>query len=167
MAEAMLSGTVEVYTFKDGLLARAAHDLRLRLERFEVRQVDDRVEGIFQTDSLRVDAALVDGLPSTELSAKDRRQIEENVRDKVLNAQEHPTARFQGRSTTTGDTLEVHGTLLLHGRSGTLGFQARRDGQRYRGEIWIVPSQYGIPPFKALLGAIRLQDRVKVSFDLG
>jgi hypothetical protein len=44
---AMLQGTVHVFTFKEGLLARAAHDLRLRLERFRVSLDQEALVAIF------------------------------------------------------------------------------------------------------------------------
>ena len=36
---------------------------------------------------------------------------------------------------------------------------------RWRGQIELVPTRWGIQPFKALLGAIKLEDRVVVRFD--
>jgi hypothetical protein len=40
------------------------------------------------------------------------------------------------------------------------------DGHRLRAEFTLVPTQWGIPPYKALAGAIKLQDRVVVVLDL-
>lgn len=37
---------------------------------------------------------------------------------------------------------------------------------RLHGEVELTPSRWGIKPFKALMGAIKLQDRVRVRFDL-
>ena len=41
----------------------------------------------------------------------------------------------------------------------------RADG-RDRGAVELVPSRWGIAAFKALMGAIRVQDRIWVTFDL-
>ena len=47
-----------MFTFREGLLSPIAHDLRLRLERFEIAHDDETVEGRFWPDSLVVEGAI-------------------------------------------------------------------------------------------------------------
>src|SRR5699024_3376872 len=54
-------GTLQVFTFKEGILARAAHDLRLSLERFQVSLDQDTLSAAFETASLRVDGTMRGG----------------------------------------------------------------------------------------------------------
>jgi hypothetical protein len=42
----------------------------------------------------------------------------------------------------------------------------RREGNRVRASVNLRLSDFGITPYKALAGAIRLQDRVRVDIDL-
>lgn len=157
------TGTFRVYTFKDGLLSRVAHDLQLTLARFEVTVDGDQVTGTFWPDSLSVDGSMVDGrLQPDGLRDKDRREIQGNITDKILNAKRFPNARLS--ATRTGDLLT--GTLELAGRSAPVRIELRGAAGRVQGEVELVPTRWGIAPFKALLGAIKLQDRVRVVFDL-
>lgn len=162
-----LTGTVEVSTFKDGVLSRLAHDLRLKLERFEITHDGSSVEATFDPSSLTVVTALADGHPVGALSDGDRGEIRQNIRDKVLQTSRHPEVRFEGTGKPEGDVVRISGTLTLHGQCRSIEFSAQREGGRYVGEVELTPSRFGIAPYKALLGAIKLQDRVRVRFDLG
>jgi polyisoprenoid-binding protein YceI len=162
-----LTGSVEVFTFKEGLLSRVAHDLCVRVGEFEVLADEATVEARFALRSLRVQHAEREGTPdAAALSAKDRAQIEENIRDKVLHSDRNPDARFSGTISAEAGSLRVSGRLSLHGQAHPLEFPAERSEGRVRGEVELVPSKWGIAPFKAMLGAIKLRDRVLVRFDL-
>ena len=50
-----------VFTKKEGLLSKVAHDLRLSLARFEISRDGDTVRGRFWPDTLTVDGAMRDG----------------------------------------------------------------------------------------------------------
>lgn len=163
------TGTINVYSYKDGLLSAVAHDLKLTLERFEL-EVDagaGTVTGRFWPGSVRIEGAMKNGaLDAAGLSERDRRDILDNITDKILHTDRHAEARFQGRLAVDAPVARVDGTLTLVGRDAPLSVTLRREGGRYRGEAELVPSRWGIPPFKALMGAIKLQDRLKVVFDL-
>lgn len=160
-------GRIHVYTFKRGLLSKVAHDLQLRLARFEVKSDRKRVEARFWPESLSVEGVRVEGrLDPAALSDADRRDILGNVRDKILRTQRYPEARFEGAVEPVADQrYRVRGELELVGKRAPIELTVfERDG-RVSGEVELVPTRWGIEPFKALLGAIKLQDRVLVKFD--
>jgi hypothetical protein len=158
-------GRVEVFTFKEGLLSKIAHDLCLVMDRFRVCVSGDSVEAEFHPESLRVVGVVERGvLDQTKLSAADTVEIVTNIRTKILRTREFPLAKFAAR-VQTGDPRVLDGTLELCGKTLPLSFPVREDNGRYRGQIEIVPSRWGIAPFKAMLGSIRLADRVTVRFD--
>lgn len=163
------TGTINVFTFKDGLLSAVAHDLRLTLDRFEL-EVDPEagtVTGRFWPASARVEGAMKNGqLDAGGLSERERREIHDNLTDKILKTDRNPEVRFQGRLAVDAPVGRVDGTLTLAGRDAPVTVTLRREGGRYRGEAELAPSRWGIPPFKALMGAIKLQDRVRLTFDL-
>lgn len=174
MKERITSGTVHVFTFKEGLLSSVAHDLRLTPERFEIEIVHAEAGGgpttvtaRFWPATLRIDGAVKNGqLEAGGLSDRDRREIHDNLTDKVLHTDRHPEARFSGQLAIDAPLARVDGTLSLAGRDANLSITVRREDGRYRGEVELAPSRFGIAPFKALMGAIRLQDRVRLVFDL-
>ncbi len=142
---------VEVMTFKEGLLSRAAHDLKLRVEA--------RVEGgvaVIDPAALRVVCAMKRGKEAPRaLSDKDKRSIEESMRDTVLEVRRFPEIRFEA-SEQDGD--RVRGTLKLHGveKPVTLSF---RGGVA---KVRLDQRQFGITPYSAMMGALKVQAGVEV-----
>jgi polyisoprenoid-binding protein YceI len=160
-------GSIHVFTFKDGLLARAAHDLRLALGRFEVTLEDDRVDGTFDLRTLAVDGPVERGAVHPErFGAGERTDIERNVRADVLHTDRYPEARFSGRALPRGDGFQVTGDLELAGRRAPIAFDVRRQDGVYRAALDLQPSRWGIAPYRALLGAIRLKDAVRIELAL-
>lgn len=157
--------TIHVFTYKDGLLARLAHDLRLTLRRFELRREGDAITGRFWLDSLAIDGAIGRGghVDPAILGESDLRKIRSNMTDEILHAARHPEVTFRG---TLRGPATVEGELTLVGKTCPIGAVVHSAGGRLRTEITLVPSRWGIAPYKALAGAIKLQDRVVVALDL-
>lgn len=159
-------GKVEVFTFKEGLLSKVAHDLCLSCDEVRVRTDGTEVEVDLALESLRVVGAMRNGkVDPSMLSTKDKSEIENNIRTKILMTDRHPQAKFAGRALSDGSRHEVQGPLTLAGKDVAISLVVNEEAGRYRGEIELVPSRWGIAPFKAMLGAIRLADRVIVRFD--
>ncbi len=148
---------IQVFTFKDGLLARLAHDLRLSLRRFELRRAGETISGTFWPGSLVVDGAVSKGrVDATGLSEGDRRSIAGNIAE-VLQVGRFPEVTLTGQVTAG----RFAGTLTLVGRTLPIEAAVTTDGV-VRAEVVLVPSRWGIAPYRALAGAIKLQDRVVV-----
>jgi YceI-like domain len=161
-------GTIHVFTFKEGLLAAAAHDLRLRLETFDVGLEGQEVRATFDLASLHVDGPVQGGVVDLERYDGARRaEIERNMHADVLHTARHPTARFAGQASPGGDGgYRVSGQLDLAGRSAPLSFEVRAEGGWFRASFELPPTRWGIAPYKALMGAIRLQDRIRIEAKL-
>jgi polyisoprenoid-binding protein YceI len=160
-------GTLEVLSFKRGLLSKVAHDLMLRCERFSISTDGEKVEAEFDLDSISVVGVMREGvLDSSAPSAGDRREILDNVRKHVLKSDRNPRARFEGDATRRPGGARIDGTLELAGKRAAIGIDVRESDGRWSGEVELTPTRWGIEPFKALLGAIKLQDRVVVRFDV-
>lgn len=156
--------TIHVFTFKDGLLARLAHDLRLTLRRFELRRDGQTVTGRFWPESLTVDGAVKSGhVDPSSLSDGDKAKIHANMTDEILHTARDPEVSFKG---TLRGTSTIEGELTLAGRTCPISATIHNQDGRLRTEVTLVPSRWGIPPYKALAGAIKLQDRVLVALDL-
>lgn len=161
-----VSGRIEVLTFKQGLLSKVAHDLLLELGHFELRTDGVRVEGKFLLTSLSVEGVMHKGaLDAHGLSDGDRHDIDGNIQNKILHTKEHPEATFVGEVRRGDGKHTVAGKLTLAGKTQDLSVEVREADGHWRGEVELTPTRWGIQPFKALLGAIKLQDRVLVRFD--
>jgi hypothetical protein len=160
--------TIHVFTFKAGLLARLAHDLRLTLQRYEAKLVARQLHALAFADSLVVDGTMTDrGLDPQGLSAKDQRQVLETVQSEILESQRYPRIELDGAITTlAANVWKLRGELRLKGRTKPFETELIRSGDTLQATFELKPSEYGIAPYKALAGAIKLDDRVRVSISV-
>jgi polyisoprenoid-binding protein YceI len=155
-----------VFTYKEGLLSAVAHDLQIRVGRFDV-DVDDAARSVkarFDARSLEVVTAMKDGAPNPDaLGDGDKRKIEQNIADDVLAVGKHPEIRFTSTSVTPeGDGFRVEGDLALHGRTRPLTLHARPDGDRLAAEVSLHQPDFGIKPYTAMLGTLKVKADVTV-----
>jgi polyisoprenoid-binding protein YceI len=155
-----------VLTYKEGLLSAVAHDLEIRVTGFEVDVDADplAVRATFDAASLRVVGAIHNGAvqPGT-LGDGDKQKIEHNIVADVLHAAEHPVIRFASTAITKeGDGYRVTGTLTLHGRARPVSFEARPKGERMVAELQLHQPDFGIKPYSAMLGALKIKSDVTV-----
>lgn len=153
-----------VFTFKDGLLSRVGHDLKLRCDRFSVTLEEGRVEATFDTSEWTCVTALKKGRENpSALSAKDKQQIVDNLRSSVLLPSKHPEIRFVSTDVSRkGNALDVRGELTLSGTTRPISATARKIGSNWVAEVELDQTDYGIKPFTALMGTLKVKPRVKV-----
>jgi hypothetical protein len=158
-------GTIQVFTFKEGLLSAVAHDLELKLDTFDLSLDGDTVRGEFPLKSITLVGPVEDGVAQPDkYDAGKRADVHKAMNEDVLRTDQHPTARFEGRAVAKGAGYSVGGELELAGKKAPLSFDVMKEGASYRGDFEIQPSRWGVEQYKAMLGAIRLKDHVKVRF---
>jgi len=158
------NAVLTVRTGTAGAAARAGHDLLI-----DVRAWDAAVEGgeqpamVLSADpgSLRVREA-TGGM--TPLGDHEKARIERTIGDHVLKG-----AAIEFRSSDVvvhADRLAVRGELELAGRRRPIAFElvAGRDG-RLAGSATVRQTDWGIKPYSALFGALKLRDEVEVVFE--
>jgi polyisoprenoid-binding protein YceI len=160
------SATCHVFTFKEGVLSAVAHDLRIRVERFTIMidEASGSIEARFFADSLRVDTAMKDGREAFDsLRDGQKRDIEANIVGDVLHARKHPEIVFRStRVDGEGDERRIEGTLALHGTQRPLQAVARRKAGRWVAEVELHQPDFGIKPFTAMLGTLKVRPTVRV-----
>ncbi len=162
---------VALFTFKEGLLSRVAHNLRLHVEHFTITRDGDNITARFESSSIVVDGVMHGvRLDPDALGQRDRSKITQTIRDEILRSRLHPSIEFRGRLELPD--LRAVGELTLVGVRRPLTILGRRErgdtpeSERVRASFDLQPSDFGIAPYKALAGAIRVQDRVRVDLDL-
>jgi polyisoprenoid-binding protein YceI len=155
-----------VLTFREGFLSAMAHDLLLRVGAFELAIDPDApsVSARLDARSLRVVSALRDGRPLPgALRPADVRDIEATIAGTVLRAPHFPEIRFTSTAVSrAGEGYEVRGALALCGATRELAVPVRRDGDRLRAEVTIHQPAFGIRPYTAMLGTLRVRPDVIV-----
>ena len=147
-----------VYTFREGLLSAVGHDLCLRVERFGVEITGDAsapsILARFDAASLRV---------TGDVSPADARKIEGHAAGDVLAARKFPTIELRStRVVRDGERARVEANLTLHGATRPIAFDAVADASDWRAEVRLDQRDFGIKPFTAMLGALRVRPDVLV-----
>jgi polyisoprenoid-binding protein YceI len=160
------SADCRIYTFKEGLLSAVAHDLELVVRTFEIDVADGRsqVRASFDPRSIEVVDAIIDGkrAPGT-LSDKDKEKIRANIASEVIPVKKHPEIRFESSEVKAeGDTWTVRGRLDLAGRSREIMVRAARDGEFAIGDVVLHQPDFGIKPYTAMLGTLKIKPDIKV-----
>ncbi len=159
-----MDAIIHVHTFKEGFLSKLAHDLLLNLRRFTIEVEGAQVRVVAQSASLEVLGIAHDGTLKGGLSDGEKQTIAQNMDEQVLQTKRFPEVRFTGSVRREhGRAPSVHGQLELCGVVQPLEVAFTREGDRLRGTFEIVPSRFGIKPFRALAGALKVQDRVRVT----
>lgn len=173
MASVAFDGTkarCRIFSFKEGLLSAAGHDLELEVARFTGTVDTDKpsIEASFEASSIKVLHAIKSGSPDPgALSEGDRKTIEQNAVNDVLELKKFPDVRFRSTKIEgSAGRYNVSGTLTLHGTSRPVSFSTQNTGDYVRAETSIDTTEFGIKPFKALLGALKVKTTIKVVFEI-
>lgn len=153
------------FTFKvPGLMAAVAHDLELH-----TRRVDGHVK--IDADSAEVEATI--DLWSLEVHAPlqglQKREAEKTMQKKVL--------KRKGASAVISGTVNRAEPLVLTGTLTLLGSRPRdvriplamdsltESGFAVSLSHELLQTDYGITPYKAMLGALKLKDQLRIEID--
>ncbi|MEO5894112.1 MAG: YceI family protein [Vicinamibacterales bacterium] len=108
-------------------------------------------------------------IPATSLKS-DKEGLDKNM-FKALKTREHPEITFKlARLEGTGALLKASGTLQIAGveREITLPLKTTRKEAMLSvtGEVDVLMTDYGIAPPKAMMGMIKSDPKIKVTFEL-
>lgn len=150
------SAEVLVFTFKEGLLSAVAHDLKLKATKFTLDVEGEAVKLELDPASLRVVSPMKDGQENpSAIPQLLWGEIEKNMHGDVLEVKRHPRIEFV---TTHVTETEVVGRLTLHGQTHEL--RGARTGRT--AEFRFEQRRFGIKPFSAMLGSLKVKDEVRV-----
>ncbi len=158
------SAQCRIFTFKEGMLSAVAHDLEIDVTRFTVAvEGTSKVSARLEAGSLRVLHALKEGQPTQQLAAGDRAKIEKTIGEDVLEVRRYPEIRFEATASPRGDGYTLTGELVLHGKARPLTLEATRKGDRLVAQVTLHQPDFGIKPYSAMLGALKVQADVKIT----
>src|SRR6185436_14900269 len=137
-----------VYTHKEGVAARLAHDLKITCHRFSI-DIDDEweyVKGMFDPRSLEVACARKEGRDDLrELSEADKRKIDGHMHDDVLCVVRFPTIEFHSmRIKKDTKHAEIEGDLILHGHRKSVRGIAVLENNNWTATFIIHQPDFGI-----------------------
>jgi polyisoprenoid-binding protein YceI len=163
-----------VQAFATGLLSAFGHNPKITIRdlKGEVRFDPARIENSTMHLVVRADSLTV----MDNISDKDRRDIEADMRGKVLETATYPEIVFDvasvsaNQSASSQTSVTLNGQLSLHGVTrqqkvpATLAVTG--DMLRAFGEFSLRQSDYSIKPVSAVAGSLKVKDEVKFTFDI-
>jgi YceI-like domain len=154
------NGSLMVKTYREGVAAKAGHDLVIEVTRWHATLDGDRVELTADPHSLRVREGLRGVKPLTD---KDREQIHKNIEEQVLRGE---PISFTGVVTERAGGLDFDGDLTMAGtKRARLASVDVADG-RATATIGLRQSDWGIKPYRGLMGALKVRDELEIVVDV-
>lgn len=159
-----------VIIFREGFLSSLGFDIEFAVTRFGV-VIDPEarsVEANFDAESLRVVRAFRDSREASgTLGPDERRSIEEKVSREVLECHRFPEIRFRSRLVADAHGgYDVTGVLALRGREREVPVSLRPNGGRLTAEVRVNQLDFGIVPYRALMGTLRVKPELLVRLSL-
>jgi polyisoprenoid-binding protein YceI len=163
-----------VQAFASGLLSAFGHNPKIAIRdltgtiNFDPEHVEkSTMHLVVRANSLSV---------ADNISDKDRRDIETEMREKVLEIAKYPEIIFDVPSVTVNKAdngqvnVALNGQLNLHGVTRSQKISATLvvagDMLRAFGEFSLRQTDYGIKPVSAVGGGLKVRDEVKFTFDI-
>ncbi|MGH3870955.1 MAG: YceI family protein [Pseudonocardiaceae bacterium] len=140
-------------------MTAVGHDITLQVTSLSLKVGEaDAITADFDANSLRVTTEAV--------SVSDRKKIERNAQD-TLETRRHPNIGFRSVSVErNGDRARIEGDLTLHGVTAAISVEARDDGKRWHAKIILDQRKFGIKPFSAMLGALKVKPDIEVDISI-
>lgn len=166
------SGRLLVKTARTGLGAKAGHDLTIEVTRWRGKAVIDANHAGSSSVTLEADIDSFEVREGTggvkPLTDADRADIKNTLRTKVLRADRYPVIVFASNDVSgTPESFRVAGDLSIAGVTQPVTVEGRIDAGRAVGSAVVAQTRWGIKPYSAFLGALKLRDEVEVYFDIG
>jgi polyisoprenoid-binding protein YceI len=154
------SAEILVFTFKDGLLSAVAHDLKLRAGSFTLEVDGETAKLVLEASSIAVVTPMKDGQENPGSVPKALYgEIEKNMKTDVLDVKRYPRIGFVS---TRISEREIVGQLTLHGQTREVKGTRSGDSAEFR----LLQRDFGIKPFSAMLGSLKVKDEVRVMVSL-
>lgn len=163
-------GTLSVRTGRTGAAAKAGHNLLIHVTSWEaVLEVGDDPSGT--SIELSADAASLRVLEGTggmqALGDEDKANIQQTIDDEVLKRSAITFRSTHVQPAADGSGLRVQGDLTLVGTTHPIGFDLAITGDgTVSGRAVVTQSAWGMKPYSALFGALKVVDEVEVGVDV-
>jgi polyisoprenoid-binding protein YceI len=167
-------GVLTMHTGRDGFGAMIGHDLVLEATRWQGTVVVDPDEPGGSLVEATVDAGSLEVVRGEggikPLTDRDRSDIQRTIREQVLRTATHPDIVFRSTGTAGTDrSLSVRGELTVAGRTCpvTLVVSVHEEAGATvaTATTTILQTAFGIKPYSAFMGALRVRDSVEVRIE--
>jgi polyisoprenoid-binding protein YceI len=162
-------GALGVNTYREGVASKVGHDLIIEVTQWEatVSVPGDPAQSTFALSADPRSLQVREGLRGLKpLSDKDRADIRKNIDDKILGGQPISFRSGGVEAAEDGRRLSIHGELTMAGQTRPISaeLEVAPDG-RVTATIPLTQSEWGIKPYRGLMGALKVRDALEVVLD--
>ena len=164
------SGVLSIRTTRQGAASKAGHDLQIEVGSWEAElKLGEPPEQSAMT--LAADSRSLRVIEGTggirSLTGDDRASIQKTINDEVLKGCAIEFRSSEVRGAPGGAGLSVQGQLDLNGKQAPVTFElALGDEGRVTGSATVKQTVFGMKPYSALFGALKVADDVTVAIDV-
>lgn len=159
------NGSLTVHTGRQGMAAKAGHDLIIEVQQWNATLDASGLKATVDPGSMVVREG-TGGVKA--LSESDKADIQKNLAEKVLKLAQNPQITFE--SDPVGDTgsriWRIDGRLTLVGVTMPVQIPVTVEpgdsAVKLSSSVQLVQSQFGIKPYSAMMGALKVADPVEV-----
>lgn len=163
------NATLSVLTGRAGAAAKAGHDLVLRVTSWKAALVvgADAAETSMELTADATSLRVVEGTGGMQaLGDDDVANIQQTIDDEVLRRRDIRFRSTRVQSAADGSTIRAEGELTLAGATEPLGVDlAIGDAGELSASAVVTQSAWGMEPYSALFGALKVKDDVVVMLE--
>jgi len=165
------TGAIKLYTTRAGVAAKVGHDLTITFANWSGQIVLADDDGRSAHLTVEIDVTSFQILEGTggavALGPDDRKDITSTAL-RLLEADREPRATYTSTAVRpSGDGATIDGDLVLRGQSAPVPLTITATGpSSWRASATLLQSTFGIKPYKAFFGALRLADEVRIESDI-
>ncbi len=165
------SGKLLIKTSRSGLGSLAGHDLTIEVTRWHADVTADSAAAARSSVQVSIEVGSFEVREGTggvkPLTDGDREEIKATIREKILRTREYPDITFRStRVEGTAESFSIDGDLTINGTARPVTVHGRLAGDVAQGSAAIAQSRWGIRPYTAFFGALKLSDEVAIEFDI-
>ena len=157
------NGTLSVRTSRTGTVAKAGHDLLIHVTKWRgTLETGDSPSVALDADATSLKVREGTG-GMMALDDGDLANIEQTIDDEVLKREDISFRSTRAEETAEG--LSVTGDLTLRTTTRSVAFDLVLSDGRVRGTAVVKQTDWGMKPYTALFGALKVADEVRVEID--
>jgi Fe-Mn family superoxide dismutase len=163
------NGTLSVRTGRTGAAAKAGHDLLLHVTAWQatLEVGEDPAQTSIVLDADATSLRVREGTGGMQaLGDDDKASIQETIDDDVLKRQSIEFRSTAVQTAADSSRISVQGELTLVGNAHPIAFDLTVDDDgKLSGSAVVKQTDWGITPYSALFGALKVSDEVEVVID--
>ncbi|MGH9038828.1 MAG: YceI family protein, partial [Acidimicrobiia bacterium] len=154
-------GRLVLKVFREGVASKMGHDLIIEVRDWSAKveaNPDDLSQSSIEATAEVPSFSVIEGVGGAKpLSRSDIGDIKKNIDEKILKGVGPITLRSKGEPTVNGSRISIPGELTINGATRPVTVDVQIDGGKAQARLKVVQSDFGIKPFKAFMGALKVR----------